>query len=413
MGVVDRARKAGSLLATGGLAALVERAKRARGHSGLPRLVFIAPRVDSSGASSVLVDVIGDLVRKRGSSDGVLLVTPEVELVMQPLLERIGVTVVPLRSGAGPRAAALQLGLGKEDFVLLNTMNIDGGYRELVISLLERGRLAHAVWFVHEMEPHWFSNESRMARLRVLVASGRLTLVVPSLGAKRFVDEQFLTDQVCIAPLRLDLGDLPAGVTSPESFEMLRFVIVGTSLTGRKGQLLAIAALALCLPQVIAEPQRYRQFDLTLIGANEETDYHGRQLRAVGEGLLGDRIHVVKWLTREGVMELLADCNVTICSSFNETFNLANAEGMALGHVLVRNGSGGMEEQLLVGQNGVFVDSENVQAFSHVLLDVLDRSKHSNEALWAMGLQGRRVAATYKERDYVDVFGAWLQLEEP
>ena len=72
--------------------------------------------------------------------------------------------------------------------------------------------------------------------------------------------------------------------------------------------------------------------------------------------MLGDRLRTMPKVARDEVFAIGRECNVVVCSSLNETFALYVAEGMAMGHVVLRNETGGMEEELQPGVNGYRID---------------------------------------------------------
>jgi glycogen synthase len=52
------------------------------------------------------------------------------------------------------------------------------------------------------------------------------------------------------------------------------------------------------------------------------------------------------------IRRFTATCNAVICCSFNEALPLYVLEGMSMGHIVLRNDAGGMEEQLAETVNG-------------------------------------------------------------
>ena len=74
-----------------------------------------------------------------------------------------------------------------------------------------------------------------------------------------------------------------------------------------------------------------------------------------------------------------------ICCSFNETFNLSVLEGMSVGHVVLRNDSGGMSEQLDDGVNGFKIEGRDVRQFAGVIERVLNKTSMQDLELQMMG----------------------------
>ena len=99
--------------------------------------------------------------------------------------------------------------------------------------------------------------------------------------------------------------------------------------------------------------------------------------------------------------KITRECNAVICCSFNETFNLSVAEGMTVGHVVLRNDSGGMSEQLDDGVNG-YEDREPGRAqFAGAIERVLNKASTQDRSFRLMGRASQeRVAGLHHA--YVD-----------
>ena len=109
-------------------------------------------------------------------------------------------------------------------------------------------------------------------------------------------------------------------------------------------------------------------------------------------------------ITPDEVLELTYGCNVSICCALYEGFPLYVAEGMAMGHVLIRNDSGGREEQLEDGVNGYAI-SDDVGEFAAVLERLLNRESTTDSDLWRMGDASRRRIEPYRHTSYLEQLG--------
>lgn len=386
-----------------------------RASKGAPgRLILIGPRMESSGAPLVLLDIMRDFARETPRRP-LTLISPVIDADLVPEIDSLGVTREPFLRGVSPAIIGRQLRLTERDQVLLNTASAPQQYRDHVLGLLESDSLGAAVWFLHEMEGSYFDDAALVARVARLLRRGRLTVVTPSAKSAEHYNRVFSSDRVRVVRLRVTLPAPHPGVTAPSDFEVLRFCSVGTSQRGHKGQFLTIAALARCLEVARADPERYRDFTLDLVGAAEvdPEQYHSRQMGAVASGLLGDRVRLHTWRSRAEVVEIESACNVTIGSSFTETFGLSIAEGMLLGHVLVRNATGGVDEQLRDGVNGVLVDPEDVRGFGDHLLRLLDRRITPNQRLWEMSSESHRLVEPFSRATYAEQLGAHLATTPP
>lgn len=362
------------------------------------RLVLIGPRLESSGAPLVLLDIMRDFAGQRPDLP-LVLVAPVVDDDLVGEVDRLGVRRVPALRGVGPSLIARQLRLAGRDDVLLNTANVPAPYRDHIFDLLEADALGAAVWFLHEMEGSYFEDAALVARTARLLADGRLHVVTPSQKAADYYNTLFGSDRVGIVHLRVTLPAGHQGDHPLADFQTLRFCSVGTSQRGYKGQFLTIAALATCVPELKADPGRYREFTLDLVGAKEDT-YYSRQMASVAHGLLGDRATLHAWTSRAEVVAIEARCNVTLGSSYTETFGLSMAEGMLLGHVLLRNATGGVDEQPRDGVNGFLIDPTDVAAYGGRLRALLDRHATPDESLGAMGQVSRELITPFTTADY-------------
>ena len=101
-------------------------------------------------------------------------------------------------------------------------------------------------------------------------------------------------------------------------------------------------------------------------------------------------------------LEITRDCNAVVCCSFNEALPLYVIEGMCSGHVVLRNGGGGMEEQLDDGVNGFRIDSTDIRQFARILEQVLNKKTMTDARLQAMGRASQELVARLLIPSYVD-----------
>src|SRR5690606_4458691 len=122
-------------------------------------------------------------------------------------------------------------------------------------------------------------------------------------------------------------------------------------------------------------------------------DYISQQVKIIGESILGNRLHIYPPLPVEEALEVAHHSNVVMCCSLNETFGLYIAEGMAMGHVVLRNDSAGVDEQLSEGENGFLIEADVDQIASRI--EKLLNKSTSNEELWKMGGASQKIASKY------------------
>ena len=147
-------------------------------------------------------------------------------------------------------------------------------------------------------------------------------------------------------------------------------------------------------------PDAYRPFTVTLVGMTD--DFNGKQIRAIGSSTLGERLQAVPNVAHTRALEITRACNAVICCSFNEALPLYVIEGMAMGHVVLRNDAGGMEEQLEEGVNGFRLDSDEIGQIARVLERVLNRQATPDARLQAMGSASQEMLAGVQSASYVE-----------
>ncbi len=375
--------------------------KTARSNS--KKYYFFSHPIDHTGAPLVLLDVIDDYLNQVDKKD-INIVYPGGDKSLLYRVSKMNILTDKMVLGIGSRIIHQQLGIKRDDFVLLNTVAIYPNYRDYVFGLLEKGKLNKAVWFIHEDIPEIrFDDKGLIARIKRLIQQDLIDIYVPSQQTADAYNNFFDTHIVKVMTLR---------VTVPIKFEVdkcrndlnkLQFVISGTPSDGRKGQLLAISAFSKFMNDFYNNNQeKYRDFSLQLIAIGKKgDDYISTQIRSIGSGLLGNKIHYYPKVNKYEAMRITSECNVTICCSLNETFALFVAEGMLMGHILLRNTSSGCEEQIVDGKNGIIIDEQDISQFSKAIELLLNKST-SESTLKAMSSTSRKIASRFKSSNYYE-----------
>jgi glycosyltransferase involved in cell wall biosynthesis len=186
-------------------------------------------------------------------------------------------------------------------------------------------------------------------------------------------------------------------------------LISGSGADGIRGQLLAVAALKQFLNDCYEpNPGAYRDFSLHLVGIG--TDYVSQQIRSIGSVALGSRLAIHPPVSHAEALAVTRTCNAVICCSLDEAFGLYVAEGMAMGHVVLRNETGGFEEQLDEGVNGFTIKSDDIGQFVGVIERLLNTSKTSAAELHAMGRASQELIAPWGAHSFI---GPLAQAREP
>jgi glycosyltransferase involved in cell wall biosynthesis len=372
----------------------------------LPQFIFISNPINNTGAPVVLLQVVEEYVGKYGANR-VRVITPGVdEPTQEEKLKKMGVRVEQAVFGIGFHFIRAQLALQQDDVVIMNTAAVYDTYRDFILLWLRNGRLKHAYWFIHEdiaqlpIIHKEFLDKRNLAQVAQLVKAHSLSLLFPS---KRTADEYkdlLQIDHATAVNLRVEV---PAEFQKPKvetDFDSIDFLLSGTAGDGRKGQVLAISAFYTFLKDYYEKnPESYRQFTLHLV-AVDMTHYISQQIRWISNSTLRDHVKIYESLPKEEAMKVTADCNAVICCSLNETFGLYIAEGMLMGHVVLRNDVAGVDEQLVEGKNGFRIDHTDMQQFSKVLEKILNK-KTTNEELLSMSQTSQQIMQKYSDTSYL------------
>jgi glycosyltransferase involved in cell wall biosynthesis len=366
--------------------------------------IFIGHHMDNTGAPVVLMQIIEEFTDKYGS-DNIHLVSSHVDASHLRKLRELGVVVDKAVLAFGWRLISMQLNLRRNDFVLINTIATYENYRDYIFHELEIGKLSHAYWFIHEdkdqipaINPD-FLNAHHINRITKLINTDKLSVVTPSKRTSEDYNKIFNTKKVQSMPLTVDIPKDLKSTHTLDDYNEINFFLSGHPADGRKGQLIAMAAFTEFINLYYSKnPKQYRDFSLTLLSVGN--DYISQQIKWIGKSLLGNKLKIYPQLPREKALEIASSCNATICCSLNETFGLYVAEGMLMGHFILRNNSAGMEEQLQEGVNGYYIDHKDIKQFADVIEKVLNKDSVSNKSLQDMGKESRQIITKYTLSDY-------------
>ncbi|HVQ45024.1 MAG TPA: glycosyltransferase family 4 protein [Candidatus Saccharimonadia bacterium] len=362
--------------------------------------VFVSHPLNQTGGPLALIEMIAEFA-KQVSPRRILLVAPHIDSQHLGKLRRMGIRIDGMDMRIGPRALVPRLNLKPNDFVLMNTSAIPGNYRDGILSLLASGGLKRAYWYVHEDDPEAQFDSSRVRKkIRHLLNEKKLVIGVPSVRMRKKY-EDFFESPIEIIELHADVDAAYKQPRAKSDFEKLDFVISGVAAGGRKGHSVALFAFSKFLTEhYVGNESKYRDFSLKFIGLGD--DYLSEQLKTIGTEVLGDKFGFLPTISRHEALKVMHDCNVVICCSLMEAFGLYVAEGMYMGHVVLRNDCSGLEEQLKPGVNGYEVDDSDIDQFAEVLERILNKTTTSNEKLQRMGLASQEMIKHYASNSYFE-----------
>lgn len=363
------------------------------------KVVVLVHQLDLSGAAFVIVEAIRELVARVGADQVELQSYLPIDPAHLSALAQLGVRprVLVERSTAPD--------LSRTEVLLMNTIGLPPIAQEAALSALEGGRYRRCVWFIHEDHPSQIFAPDGIRRLQRLLHDGRLQIVVPGQGCFRNYQRAFGEKGILMNGYPVRLPKRYSCVRHAEDFSSIRFMLSGTMHDGRKGQLPVFYAFRdFYQHRYLPDPDRYRDFHVTFVGL--EGDFLSQQLRQ-HQHELGEHVTLVDKVPREGQLQEMLHHNVTISYSLREALPLVVFEAMVAGHVILRNDSSGVDEQLRPGGNGFLLDTQNFEQVVETIARVLDRQL-SAESLARMSDASRELAAPWAHKSFNALLDALL-----
>lgn len=363
-----------------------------------PKAVLLSHAIDDTGAPLVLLQLAKDLTRKFKPTD-IHIVSPAIKRHLLNNILTSGFRVHRMATGLGNRVIQADLNINKNDFVLMNTVAVYDNYKRYIFWMLKSGKLNRLYWFIHEDSPKMrFRDKKEIKTIKEFIESGRLITFVPSKQTADDYNKFFETKTIKPVTLRVDIPSKYKIIKKPDDFNKIRFFISGIPLDGRKGQLLFIAALQLFnLKYRDKNPDNYRKYSLDLVAIGD--DYISKQIITIGQSVLQDELNIHPVVPFEKALAIASKCNVTVCASLNETFALYVAEGMLMGHIVLRNYTSGWHEQVNDGINGYLFNGNDIEDLADKI-EVLLNKKTSAKNLAKMSLESQAIASKFSHADY-------------
>lgn len=397
-GVIRSAKVAGSILKTQFARQTIQKDSQ---------FVFISHPINYTGAPTVLLQVIEEFVEKYGAKR-VRVIAPGIEPGQRDHLRALGVNVEQAVYGAGFRFIRAQLALKPNDFVLMNTIAIYDNYRDFVLMWLRLNRLNHAYWFIHEDKDQipvinkQFLDPKNISQISEAVNARNIDLLFPSKRTAQEYNELLGIKSCHSINLRVEV---PSNLMSPRNendFNKIDLLISGTSSDGRKGQVLALSALQHFIDNYYSkDPTSYRPVSLHLVAITKD-DYLSQQIRWISNSILKDHVQIYEPLPKDEALQITRKCNVVLCASLNETFGLYIAEGMLMGHIVLRNNCSGVDEQLEDGVNGYLIDHTDIIDIASRIEQIANKSKTTNANLSSMSKASQQIINEFVKYKYID-----------
>ena len=239
------------------------------------------------------------------------------------------------------------------DRMLLNTVALPPTVIKTALAWLEQGAIKRLDWYGHEGNPkQLLPDEYWPQRLLPLLSSGKLQMRVPSAHTLNTYQNwleycgEHLAVQIPILSMQNSQGSL---FEQPlPTFAGLHLQLTGMAGDGNKGHLWLLRLIHAHENQLSREEKNtLRPLYLKFIGLEADPGAHlAKEIRYLGQLLMGERFNWTPHTNRNNALEAMKTANIAISCSRSECFPLVVVEAMALGQPLLRNRSGGWQEQL-------------------------------------------------------------------
>lgn len=174
--------------------------------------------------------------------------------------------------------------------------------------------------------------------------------------------------------------DTVSFVPKYESRSASEVVFLSTSrLTPRKGIHFLIEAFALAVKHATVP------LKLQLIGEGEQKEALEARVKELG---IVEQVQFLGRVEHNLLPQFYQQAHVFVLPSKNEGMSNAALEGLASGLPLIVSGTGGMQELVTDGQNGLFIDPELTAPFAEALVSLAQ----NQNSLTAFGQESRRRA---------------------
>jgi glycosyltransferase involved in cell wall biosynthesis len=364
-----------------------------------PRIVFISHQLDISGAPFVFMDLLKSLKEEHPKLPVEFYTFNPAHPSNITRLNKLGIKPKIFMN----RDIGISFNAG--DVIVMNTTGFTQVLKHSVFGALEADVLKKLIWYIHEDQPELIFDPSETARIKKLLASKKLTIFAAGQQTcdnyKNYFDNE---SQIHLQNYKLTVPEKNHHIRAAEDFDKLRFLLPGTVGDGRKGHLPILYALINFKTDYYDKnPDHYRDFSLEFIGLGH--DFLSRQIENHAPKGLGEHFTSRKHILHEDYLKIVLQSNVTICYSLREALPLFVFEGMYAGHVVLRNDSSGMAEQLDDGKNGYYLDSKNYHQIVRTLEEILNKQKTSNEDLAKMSSHSYSIASKQAENSYGKICG--------
>ena len=323
---------------------------------------------------------------------------------LQYELKENGIKCLVLNPGQSPPK------IRSGDRLLLNTVALPDAVIHQAIDWLRKGKLKRLDWFAHESDPQiWIQSENTRFLISETLKLGRLQMRVPSKIVLKIYQKWLdcFNDNLDVQCPALEPSPSFDNYAIPEKghFSTLRIALVGAVGYGNKGHLWLLNLLQLALEDASNQKSSIRPLELTFLGVEEDNRYAAltKKVVAYGKELLGNKFNYMQISARDKLLVELQRSNLLVCCSLKEAFSCISSEALYMGLPLLRNHTGGSDEQLIDGITG-FDLGETSSLITPMQIDLLQNIRDSNltpeKKLINMSINARKHGATFLSIKY-------------
>ncbi|MDR1447400.1 MAG: glycosyltransferase [Candidatus Ancillula sp.] len=360
------------------------------------RAFFIMQPFSYTGACRVALDIASELIETKDyKPENIHLISPSIE--DDRLVNELANCAYSMHNNISG------LNIAPDDFVLLNTSAILGEYANPIFEMLGNGSLKKAFWFIHENNLIHLKNfEGIRENITHLLKIGLLEIFAPSQECAELISKYF--GNMHIQPIQLFVD--PSGNSVQrysDDFSHLDFYISGNPSDGRKGQILFYTALQTAYYKHLKKhPGDYRSFTihLTTVG----NSWISQTIKILAKATPEIEFQLYPPVSFQDAQRIQKTCNVTVCTSLSESFALYIAEGMTMGHVLLRNNTADYKNQIEDGINGFLFEMHDFNELVEKIELILNLKKTSNEKLLQMSEESVKMVTPFTHKNYLEQF---------
>ncbi|NDA63333.1 MAG: glycosyltransferase, partial [Chitinophagia bacterium] len=297
--------------------------------------------------------------------------------------------------------------------ILLNSLALPEAVIKTALAWLEHGEIKRLDWYGHEGNPsQLLADKQWPQRLLPLLSTGKLQMRVPSIHTLGDYQNwlEYSGENLAVQNPKLNIKNKVE--IKERDYSELKFHLTGMAGNGNKGHIWLLHLMQELLNrenQTNKEmTSKLRKVKLHFIGLEIDKNASlARELRYWGRAIMGENFNWTSHGNHQDTIRSMAMANIAVSCSKTETFSMVALEAMYLGNLLLRNRTGGWEEQLMDGING-FDLGETEQKPAKKQIELVHRLRNTlitpSNKLTAMSIAAKKHSQIFENIKYAN----WL-----